>query len=99
MGVTFKTTGTIRSRLRVASACLARLAGATLLLAASLSGPAAAALPAKAVCDSADSATVLQAMPTQPDLLAHAVWLSGDVLQWPGVQAKQSVCTSLPYPE
>ncbi len=87
MGVTLKTTGTIRSRLRVASACLARLAGATLLLAASLSGPAAAALPAKAVCDSADSATVLQAMPTQPDLLAHAVWLSDDVLQWPGVQA------------
>ena len=75
------------SRLRGASACLARLAGVTLLLAAPLSGSATAAFPAKAACDSAGSATVLQAIPAQRDVPAHAVWLSGDVLQWPGVQA------------
>ncbi|MEN9396246.1 MAG: hypothetical protein RLZ81_776 [Pseudomonadota bacterium] len=68
-------------------AWLVRLAGVALLLGASGTGAAPATPMTLAACDAEGFATVLRALPSQPGLPASAYWLSGDLLQWPAVQA------------
>jgi len=68
-------------------AWLVRLAGVALLLGAFGTGATPATSASLAACDAEGFASVLQALPSQPALPASAYWLSGDLLQWPAVQA------------
>ncbi|MDP2368566.1 alpha-1,6-glucosidase domain-containing protein [Rhodoferax sp.] len=70
-----------------ATAWFGRLAGVGLALAGLLSWPAAAASMPRAACDANTSATVVHALPSNPGLPASAYWLTGDVVQWPGVSS------------